>query len=66
MWFMTIWRLKGLKGYSPFVKDAASHCNCSYHGTAVYYRKSILNGYPCAQNVNGLEFTIMKTFQYAE
>ncbi len=40
---------------------STSNVNRPYHGTAVYYRVPMLNGFTCARNSNGIKLTIMKT-----
>ena len=37
-----------IEGYELFRNDATSNINRPYHGTAVYSRLQMLNGYPCA------------------
>ena len=50
-----------IKGYELFRNDDMSNVNRPYHGTAVYSKVPILNGYPCARNCHGIELTILKT-----
>ena len=50
-----------IEGYSLFRNDDTSYCTRPYHGTAVYSRVPMLNGYPCAKNCNDIQFSIMKT-----
>ena len=47
-------------GYELFRNDETSNVNRSYHGTAVYSRLRMLNGYPYARNLHGIELTNRK------
>ena len=53
-----------IEGYELFRNDETSNVNCPYHGTAVYSRLRMLNGYPCARNCHGIELTITKTIEH--
>ena len=39
-----------IEGYELFRNDETSNVNHPYHGTVVYSRLRMLNGYPCARN----------------
>ncbi|CAB3983616.1 ATP-dependent DNA helicase PIF1 [Paramuricea clavata] len=52
-----------IEGYRLFRNDDTSDSNRPYHGTAIYSKLPMLNGYPRARNGNGIEFTIIKTVQ---
>ena len=58
--------LYAIEGYELFRNDEISNLNRPYHGTAVYYRLPMLNGYPCASNLLGVELTILKTVQFPD
>ena len=49
-----------IEGYK-LIRNEISNVNCPYHGTAVYCRLTILNGYPCTRNYHGVKTTILKT-----
>ena len=53
--------LYAIEGYELFRNDETSNVNRPYHGTAVYSRLQMLNGYPYARNCHGIELTIAKT-----
>ena len=55
-----------IEGYELFRNDETSNVNRPYHGTAVYSRLPMLNGYPCARNCHGIEVTIAKTVEHPE
>ncbi len=50
-----------IQGYNLFRNDDRSNHNRPHHGTAVYSRLQMVNGYPCSRNSNGIEFSIIKT-----
>jgi hypothetical protein len=52
-----------INGYRLFKNDVSQGTGQGrpYGGTAVYSRVPLKEGYPCAHNVNGIEFTIIKT-----
>ena len=52
-----------IEGYELFRNDDILNVNRPYHGTAVYSRLPMLNGYPCARNCHGIELTIIKTLE---
>ena len=52
-----------IEGYKLFRNDETSNVNRPYHGTAVYSRLRMLNGYPYARNCHGIELTIAKTVE---
>ena len=35
-----------------------------YHGTAVYSKLPFVEGYPCSNNINGVELTVIKIQNY--
>ena len=51
-----------IDGYNLFRNDRLSLTSRPWHqgGMAVFSRVEFLPGYPCCQNVNGTEITIMK------
>ena len=53
-----------IDGYELFRNDDASNVNRPYHGTAVYFKLRMLNGYPYARNYHGIELTIAKTVEH--
>ena len=55
-----------IEGYELFRNDETSNVNRAHHGTAVYSRLRMLNGYPCASNCNGIELTIAKTVEHPD
>ena len=55
-----------IEGYELFRNDETSNINRPYHGTAVYSRLQMLNGYPCARNCHGIEVTIAKTVEHPD
>ena len=55
-----------IEGYELFRNDETSNVNRPYHGTAVYSRLRMLNGYPYARNCHGIEFTIAKTIEHPD
>ena len=55
-----------IEGYKLFRNDETSNVNRPYHGTAVYSRLQMLNGYPCARNYHGVEITILKTVEHPQ
>ena len=52
--------------YELFRNDETSNVNRPYHGTAVYSRLRMLNGYPYARNRHGIELTIAKTIGHPD
>ena len=55
-----------IEGYEVFRNDETSNGNRPYHGTAVYSRLQMLNGYPHARNYHGIELTIAKTVEHPD
>ena len=55
-----------IEGYELFRNDDISNVNRPYHGTAVYSKVTMLNGYPCARNCHGIELTITKTVEHPD
>ena len=55
-----------IEGYALFRNDETSNVNRPYHGTAVYSRLQMSNGYPCVRNCHGIEVTIAKTVQHPD
>ena len=55
-----------IEGYELFRNDETSNANRPYHGTAVYSRVQMLNGYLYARNYHGIEFTIAKTVEHPD
>ena len=55
-----------IEGYELFKNDETSNVNHPYHGTAVYSRLRMLNGYPCARNCHGIEVTITRTIKHPD
>ena len=55
-----------IEGYELFRNDENSNVNRPYHGTAVYSRLRMLNGYPCARNCHGIEVTIARTVEHPD
>ena len=55
-----------IESYELFRNDEISNGNRPYHGTAVYFRLQMLNGYPCTRNYHGVEITIMKTVEHPD
>ena len=49
-----------IDGYNLFRNDGYSLTSRPFGGMAVFSRVEFLPGYPCCQNVNGIEITIMK------
>ena len=49
-----------IDGYNLFRNDGHSLTSRPFGGMAVFSRVEFLPGYPCCQNVNGIEITIMK------
>ncbi|CAB4032889.1 Hypothetical predicted protein [Paramuricea clavata] len=52
-----------IDGYRLFRNDIPNYSGPTrpYGGTAVYSRIPLADGYPCAQNINGIELTVIKT-----
>ena len=50
-----------IDGYRLFRNDNNRHPGRPYGGTAVYSRVPLREGYPFAHNINGIEFTVIKT-----
>ena len=55
-----------IEGYELFRNDDISNVNRPYHGTAIYSKVTMLNGYPCARNYHGIELTITKTVEHPD
>ena len=55
-----------IDGYELFRNDETSNVNRPYHGTAVYSRLRMLNGYPYARNRHGIDLTIAKTIEHPD
>ena len=55
-----------IEGYELFRNDETSNVNRPYHGTAVYSRLRMFNGYPCATNCHGIEVTVAKTVEHPD
>ena len=55
-----------IEGYELFRNDETSNVNRPYHGTAVYSRLRMFNGYPCARNCHGIEVTVAKTVEHPD
>ena len=55
-----------IEGYELFRNDETSNVDRPYHGTAVYSRLRMLNGYPCARNCRGIEVTIARTVEHPD
>ena len=55
-----------IEGYDLFRNDETSNVNRPYHGTAVYSRFRMLNGYPYVRNYHGIEFTIAKIIEHPD
>ena len=55
-----------IDGYELFRNDETSSVNRPYHGTTVYSRLRMLNGYPYARNRHGIELTIAKTIEHPD
>ena len=55
-----------IEGYELFRNDETSNVNRPYHGTAVYSRLRMLNGYPDARNCHGIELTIARTVEHPD
>ena len=55
-----------IEGYELFRNDETSNVSRPYHGTAVYSRLRMLNGYPYARNCHGIELTIAKTVKHPD
>ena len=51
-----------IPGYELFRNDNSNSSNASrpYGGTAVYSKIPYLTGYPCCNNINGIELTVIK------
>ena len=49
-----------IDGYNLFRNDGHSLTSRPFGGMAVFSGVEFLPGYPCRQNVNGIEITIMK------
>ena len=51
-----------IPGYELFRNDNSNSSNASrpYGGTAVYSKIPYLTGYPCCNNIHGMELTIIK------
>ena len=51
-----------IPGYELFRNDNSNSSNASrpYGGTAVYSKIPYLTGYPCCNNIHGIELTIIK------
>ena len=54
------------EGYELFRDDETSNVGRPYHGTAVYSRLELLNGYPSTRNCHGIELTIAKTVEHPD
>ena len=52
--------------FSPHDPDEMYPIEGLYHGTAVYSKVTMLNGYPCARNYHGIELTIAKTVEHPD
>ncbi len=52
-----------IDGYRPFRNDTSNYSGPTrpYGGTAVYSRIPLIDGYPLARTINGVEFTVIKT-----
>ena len=59
-----------IDGFQLFKKDALMSTDQNntqpYHGTAVYSKLPFVEGYPYSNNINGIEFTVIKTVNYEE
>ena len=55
-----------IEGYELLKNDDISNVSRPYHGTAVYSKVTMLNGYPCARNYHGIELTIAKTVEHPD
>ena len=55
-----------IEGYELFRNDETSNVSRPYHGTAVYSRLQMLNGYPSMTNCHGIELTIAKTVEHPD
>ena len=55
-----------INGYTLFQNDSSDSSGSGrpYGGTAVYSRIPLKDGYPFAHNIDGIEFTIVKTERY--
>ena len=60
------YEMYAIEGYELFRNDETSNVNRPYHGTAVYSRLRMLNGYPYARNCHGIELTIAKTVEHPD
>ena len=49
-----------IEGYKLCRNDETSNVNRLYHGTAVYSRLQMLNGFPCARNCHGIKGAVAK------
>ena len=55
-----------IEGYELFRNYETSNVTRPYHGTVVYSRLQMLNGYPYARNYHGIELTLAKTVEHPE
>jgi hypothetical protein len=55
-----------INGYSLFRNDISQYSGSGhpFGGTAIYSRVPFVDGYPYAHNINGIEFTIIKTISH--
>ena len=60
------YEMYAIEGYELFRNDETSNVNRPYHGTAVYSRLRMLNGYPYARNCHEIELTIAKTVEHPD
>ena len=57
-----------IDGYILFRNDIANYSGPTrpYGGTAVHSRVPLVDGYPYAHNINGIEFTVIKTISHPD
>ncbi len=57
-----------IDGYMLFRNDIANYSGPTrpYGRTAVYSRVPLVDGYPYAHNINGIEFTVIKTISHPD